>query len=306
MSGVVEETLRAPRPNAAPPAHGRLGAAVAILYVFLWAAAFVPSRVLAVGAPPLTILWIRFLLAGGLLLAGAFAARLPIPRDGATWLRLFALGLGGNALYLGLNYTALRHLSAGMGSVIASTNPLVVALAAPFLLRERLTARKLLGLLLGFGGVLLTMRARAGSQAARPADVLLSFSGVVAFVASNILYKRMKARPHPVVLNGAQLLCAGLVLVPVAFLFEGPPHIRWTAPLMASMAFLVLVLSVGASMLWFWILQHGEASRVSAYFFLTPAFGLLLGALLLHEQLMPLDAVGLVVIATGLWLVARS
>jgi len=66
------------------------------------------------------------------------------------------------------------------------------------------------------------------------------------------------------------------------------------------------VLSVGASMLWFWILQHGEASRVSAYFFVTPVFGLLLSAVLLGEQLTGRDGVALVVIATGLWLAARS
>jgi drug/metabolite transporter (DMT)-like permease len=63
------------------------------------------------------------------------------------------------------------------------------------------------------------------------------------------------------------------------------------------------VLSVGASMLWFWILHHGEASRVSAYFFLTPVFGLFLGALILGEPLVPMDGVALVVIAAGLWLV---
>ena len=99
-----------------------LGVAAAILYVFLWASAFVPSRVLARGAPPLSILSIRFLLAGAVLFGGAWAFRLPIPRGPGTWLRLFALGLGGNALYLGLNYEALRHMSAGMGSIIASTN----------------------------------------------------------------------------------------------------------------------------------------------------------------------------------------
>jgi len=73
-----------------------------------------------------------------------------------------------------------------------------------------------------------------------------------------------------------------------------------------SLAYLVVVLSVGASMLWFWILQHGEASRVSAYFFVTPVFGLLLSAVLLGEQLTGRDGVALVIIATGLWLVARS
>ncbi len=286
-----------------PRSRPALGVAAAILYVFLWASAFVPSRILALGAPPLTILWMRFLLAGGLLFAVARIARLPVPRDGGTWLRLFALGLGGNALYLGLSYEALRHMSAGMGSIVASTNPLILALVAPWLLREPLTFRKASGLVLGFAGVVLAMHMRAGSSAARPIDVLLSLAGVLSFVFSNVLYKRMRARPHPVVLNAAQLFCAGLALVPAALLVEGPPHVQWTAPIGASLAYLVIVLSVGASMLWFWILQHGEASRVSAYFFLTPVFGLLLGAVLLGEPLTAMDGVALVVIATGLWLV---
>jgi drug/metabolite transporter (DMT)-like permease len=283
-----------------------VGAAAAIGYIFLWASAFVPSRILARGAPPLTILSLRFLVAGGLLLAGARAARLAIPRDVRSWIQIFLLGVGGNALYLGLNYEALRRMSAGMGSIIASTNPLIMAMVAPFALREPLTPRKIVGLLLGFGGVLIAMLARTGTQEARLSDVLLSFAGVAAFVASNILYKRMRLRPHPVVLNGGQLFSAGVALVPAALLFEGVPNVEWTAPIVVSLLYLVVVLSVGASMLWFWILHHGEASRVSAYFFLTPVFGLLIGAALLGERLVWLDALGLVVIAVGLWLVTGS
>jgi drug/metabolite transporter (DMT)-like permease len=287
-------------------ARGMLGAAAAILYVFLWATAFVPSRVLARDTPPLWILVIRFSIAGAILLGIAAALRLPIPRDGGSWLRLFALGLGGNAIYLGLNYLALRHLSAGMGSIIASTNPLILALLAPWLLREPLTPRKSIGLLLGFSGVVLAMHARAGTQTARLQDVLLAATGVLAFVFSNILFKRMLERPHPIVLNGAQLLCAGVAVCFAAIPLEGRPHVVWTAPVLWSLAYLIVVISVGASMLWFWILQHGEASRVSAYFFLTPAFGLLLAAALLGEQLTGTDGVALLVIATGLWLAARN
>src|SRR2546423_2840778 len=296
----------APERDRTIAARGALGAGAAILYVFLWATAFVPSRVLARDAPPLWILTIRFAIAGGILLALGAAMRFPIPRDLRTWIRLFALGLGANALYLGLTYLALRHLSAGMGSIIASTNPLILALLAPWLLREPLTFRKVAGLILGFGGVVLAMHARTGTQTARSQDVLLAATGVLAFVFSNILYKRMAERPHPLVLNGAQLLCAGIALVLPALALEGPPHFVWTPPVLWSLAYLIVVISVGASMLWFWILQHGEASRVSAYFFLTPAFGLLLAAALLGEQLTPTDGVALLVIATGLWLAARS
>src|SRR5919108_150150 len=124
-------------------AHGVIGAAAAILYVFLWATAFVPSRVLA---------------------------------------------------------------------------------------REPLTARKLVGLLLGFSGVVLAMHTRAGSQEARVQDVLLAAAGVLAFVFSNILYKRMAERPHPLMLNGAQLLSAGVALLPAATVLEGSPRLVWTGP----------------------------------------------------------------------------
>ena len=293
-------------PSRATASRDALGVAAAIVYVFLWASAFVPSRILARGAPPLTVLSLRFLFAGGLLLVGARAARIAIPRDALSWIQIFLLGLGGNAIYLGFNYEALRRMSAGMGSIIASTNPLIMAIVARFTLREPLTPRKVIGLLLGFGGVLIAMHARTGTQEARPQDVLLSFAGVSAFVASNILYKRMRLRPHAVVLNGGQLFCAGVALVPAALLLEGFPRIDWTPPLVVSLLYLVVVLSVGASMLWFWILHHGEASRVSAYFFLTPAFGLLIGAALLGERLVWLDALGLAVIAAGLWLVTGS
>ena len=62
-------------------------------------------------------------------------------------------------------------------------------------------------------------------------------------------------------------------------------------------------MSLGASFLWFWLLRHGEASRVSAFYFLTPIFGLALGALLLGESVRPLDGLGLAAVAAGIVLV---
>src|SRR2546422_11499369 len=111
----VESDATAQRgPQRAIP-RGALGAATAVLYVFLWATASAPSRVLARGAPPLGILAIRFVVAGAVLMAIAATLRLRIPRDARSWFELLLLGLGGNALYLGMTYVALRHLSAGMG-----------------------------------------------------------------------------------------------------------------------------------------------------------------------------------------------
>ena len=103
-----------------------------------------------------------------------------------------------------------------------------------------------------------------------------------------------------------QLLASSVVLLPLALAFEGAPHAAWTWQLVASFWYLVLVISVGASLLWFWLLTHGDASRVSAYYFLTPAFGLALAALLLREPVGVHDLGGLIAIALGIALVQRG
>jgi drug/metabolite transporter (DMT)-like permease len=284
-------------------AHGRAGTALALLYVFLWASAFVPSRVLSRLGQPLWVLTIRFAIASALMAAIVIVLRRPWPGTPRAWAQIAGYGLLANASYLGCTYEALRHLSSGMGAIIASTNPLLLALVAPAFLDEPLTPRKVAGLLLGFGGVLVAMAARAGTQAARPVDVLLAFLGVVALVGSTLVFKRLRTPEDLLAANTLQLAAASVALLPVAMLLEGAPHLVPTASFCLSLAYLVLVLSLGASFLWFWLLRHGEASRVSAFYFLTPIFGLGLGAALLGESLRPLDGLGLVAVAAGIVLV---
>jgi len=279
----------------------------AVFYVVLWASAYVPSKIGATAAPPLWFLVARFLVAGLVMAACVLVLRRPFPASSAAWLVYAALGVLANAAYLGLTYTALGHgLSAGIGSIVASTNPLVLAVLAPRLLGEPLTWRKGLGLALGFGGVLGVMLARTGSATARPSDVGLAFIGVVSNVASTILFKRARGTADLLAINTIQLLAAGVALIPVAMLLEGAPTVQPGPAVVASFVYLVAVLSVGASLLWFWLLSQGAASRVSAFYFLTPIFGLAFGALFLSETVGPGDAVGLIAVALGIVLVQRS
>lgn len=289
--------------KTAQRAHGAGATALALLYVFLWASAFVPSRLVAMLGQPLWVLAIRFIAAAAIQLGITLVLGRPWPRSRASWASLAAYGLLANAGYLGLTYEALQHLSAGMGAMIASTNPLVLALIAPALLGEPLTARKVVGLLFGFSGVLISMAARAGTQSARPQDVAMSFAGVLAMVASTVVFKRLRIHEDLVAANAIQLGASAVVLLPVAWTVEGALHLPLSVSLVASLAYLVLLLSIGGTFLWFWLLRHGEASRVSAFYFLTPIFGLGLGALLLHERLTWSDGLGLVAVALGITLV---
>ena len=138
---------------------------------------------------------------------------------------------------------------------------------------EPITPRKLAGMLLGFVGVVISMHARAGTQTARPQDVLLALAGVAAGVAATVIFKRMKDAPHPVMVNAVQLASAGVLLAPAALLIEGAPRVSFPPPVMVSLVWLVVVMSIGASLLWFWLLSHGDASRVSAFSMFSSSFG---------------------------------
>ncbi|GAC1579822.1 MAG: DMT family transporter [Candidatus Elarobacter sp.] len=287
--------------------NGRtLGVAAALFYIFLWASAYVPSKIGAVESSPLWFLVLRFAAAGLIALAIAIALGARLPRTRREWAWTLVLGALGNALYLGCTYIALQHMGSGVGAIVASTNPLLLALVAPALLAEPLTRNKIVGMLLGFGGVVAIVLVRAGSGTAEPADVALALFGVMGSVASTVVFKRFCAGMDLRAVTGLQLLAASIVLFPAALLLEGAPHASWSPELIASFAYCVAVMSIGASLLWFWLLTHGEASRVSAYYFLTPVFGLALAALLLHEPVGARDVGGLIAIAGGISLAQRA
>jgi drug/metabolite transporter (DMT)-like permease len=286
-------------------ATGWFRTAAAIFFVFLWGSAFVPSKIGVLDSSPLWFLVARFAVSGALALAIARSVGAAWPRGTRAWTQIVLLGVFANALYLGCTYEALRHLAAGIGAVVTSTNPLLLALVAPVLLHESLTLRKGAGLLLGFGGVLAIMLARAGSGTAEPRDVALCLLGVCGSVASTIVFKRFLVALDVRMTTALQLFAAALAVLPFAILGEGAPHAVWGAPLAGAFVYLVVVMSVGGSFLWFWLLEQGEASRVTAYYFLSPVFGLLIASFF-GEPLSLRDGGGLAAIAAGIAIVQRA
>ena len=282
-----------------------LGIAAAIFYIALWASAYVPSKIGVLNSSPLWFLAVRFTISGLIALAIARAFGAPWPPTPRAWIALFVLGVLSNAVYLGFTYEALRHLAAGVGAIVASTNPLLLALVAPYLLSERLTFWKIAGLLLGFGGVVAIMIARTGTGTAEPHDVLLAFIGVVGSVAGTIVFKRYCGGIDLRMATAVQLLAAAVVVFPGALLTEGAPHVHWGVPIVASFMYVVIVMSIGASLLWLWLLHEGEASRVSAFYFLTPVFGLVIASFF-GEPMTARDLGGLIAIALGIAIVQRA
>jgi drug/metabolite transporter (DMT)-like permease len=276
------------------------------LFCLLWSFAFVAGKIGVTDCPPLILLAARFSLAG-ILILGITALRGEV-WSSLTWrdAAVFAiLGIANNALYLGLGYTGLQTVSAGLGGLVVSANPVFTAVLAAAFLGETLTWRKVTGLLLGIAGVGFIVWHRMSVGTDDWHGILFTLASLASIVAGTILFKVLAPRGSLWVGNGVQNLSAGVVLLPFAFTLADVGDIVPSARLLGAFAFLVLGGSILAYLLWFHLLKVCGATAASAYHFLMPPLGMLFAFLVLGEHVEFRDLLGIIPVALGIYLVTR-
>ena len=274
-------------------------------FCLLWSFAFVAGKIGVTDCPPLILLAARFSLAGVLILGISALRR---DRWSMSWRDIAAfavIGLANNALYLGLGYTGLQTVSAGLGGLIVSANPVFTAVLAALLLKEPLTGRKVAGLLLGVAGVasIVWHRIAVGTDSLH--GVLFTLASLASIVAGTILFKLLAPKGSLWIGNGIQNLVAGVVLVPIAVTVSDVSAIVPSARLLGAFAFLTLGGSILAYRLWFHMLQVSGATAASAWHFVMPPLGMLFAWLVLGEHVEARDLMGIVPVALGIYLVTR-
>jgi drug/metabolite transporter (DMT)-like permease len=278
---------------------------VIAVFCMLWSFAFVAGKIGVTDCPPLILLAARFSLAGVVIFAIS-----ALRRDGwqLSWRDVAAygvIGLFNNALYLGLGYTGLQSVSAGLGALIVSANPVFTAVLAALLLHEPLTARKIVGLLLGVAGVASIVWHRMSVGTDSPHGILFTLASLASIVGGTILFKVLAPKGSLWLGNGVQNIVAGVVLIPVALGFSDIHAILPSARLLGAFAFLTLGGSILAYVLWFHVLKTCGATAASAYHFLMPPLGMLFAWMVLGEHVEPRDLLGIVPVALGIYLVTR-
>src|ERR1700704_2956033 len=291
-------------PVPAPAAVSTLPLRIAAFCV-LWSSAFAVAKLALADCPPLLLLMARFLLAGAVMLGAAAVLRTPWHFTRRDIVVLALLGVANNALYLGLNYVGMRSISAGLSALIVSANPVLTAVLAAVFLQERMTWRKAAGLLLGVGGVAFIVQSRMVTGVDSPVGVAFTIAALVSLVGGTILYKRVAPNGGLWIGNGVQNLAGGVALVPFAFTFESVGEIVPSWRLFLALAYLVLVVSAFAFVLWFQLLTERGATAASAYHFLKPPLGIFFGWLLLGEHVAWHDLLGVLPVAIGIYLVTR-
>jgi drug/metabolite transporter (DMT)-like permease len=276
------------------------------VFCLLWSFAFVAGKIGVTDCPPLILLAARFSLAGILILGISALRGDPWPPSWRDTVVFAILGIANNALYLGLGYTGLQTVSAGLGGLIVSANPVFTAVLAALLLHEPLNWRKVAGLLLGVAGVasIVWHRIAVGTDSLH--GILFTLASLASIVAGTILFKLLAPKGSLWIGNGVQNLTAGIALAPLAFSVSSVGDIVPSARLLGAFAFLVLCGSILAYWLWFRLLTICGATAASAYHFLMPPLGMLFAWIVLGEHVAVRDLVGVVPVALGIYLVTRQ
>lgn len=275
-----------------------------LLFVFLWSTGFIGAKYGLPHAGPLSFLFVRYLAVIALMTAIALLTRAPWPKEPMQWLHIGVSGLLVHAIYLGGVFIAIKQgLPAGVTALVVGMQPLLTALGAGWLLGERVVGRQWLGLALGFVGVALVVSGKLGGVAAGPM-LVPAFCALLGITCGTLYQKRFCARFDLRTGSVIQFVPTALATLPVILLFEGF-HVVWTGDFIFALAWLVLVLSIGAISLLNLLIRSGSAVNVASLFYLTPLSTALIAFLMFDEKLSWLAMLGMGLAVSGVYLVGR-
>ena len=275
-----------------------------VIFALMWSSAFTSARIIVADASPLFSLALRFLISGliGVAIARFMGQSWRLTRS--QWYATILFGVCQNALYLGLNFYAMQTIQASLAAIIASTMPLLVALASWLLFGERLRPMGIIGLLAGVIGVTIIM----GSRISTGVDlfgVALCGLGVLALTFATLAVRGATSGGNFMMIVGLQMLVGSAILFTAAPVFE-TIYINPTLPLALAFAYTTLVPGLAATLIWFVLLNRIGPIRAATFHFLNPVFGVAVAALLLGERLGLLDVAGLLIVTSGILAVQLS
>lgn len=272
--------------------------AMGLAFALMWSSAFTSARIIVADASPLFALALRFLISGllGVAIAAAMGQSWKLTRT--QWNATILFGICQNALYLGLNFVAMQTVEAGLAAIIASTMPLLVAMATWLIFKERLGWLGIAGLVAGLAGVALIMGARI-TAGVDLFGVMLCGIGVLALTFATLALRGATSGGNFLMIVGLQMLVGSAALAAVAVFVE-TPYFNPTWPLFWAFTYTTLIPGLAATLVWFLLVNRIGAIRAATFHFLNPFFGVAIAALLLGEALGPRDILGVAIITVGI------
>ena len=272
--------------------------AMGLAFALMWSSAFTSARVIVEYAPPLSALALRFLISGLLGVGIAWFLGQSARLSRRQWKGVVIFGICQNAIYLGLNFVAMQTVPASLAVIIASTMPLLVAVAGWLVFGTKVRPLGLFGLIAGLIGVVLIMGARV-QGGVDLFGVFLCAIAVVSLTVATLAVLGASSGGNVLMIVGLQML-VGSVLLWIPALTIEVWDITWSWQLIVAFIYTTLVPGLAATLVWFLLVGRIGAVKASTFHFLNPFLGVATAAVLLGEKIGVLDVVGVAIIAGGI------
>ncbi len=292
-------------PTIRKPALGELAP---WLFVLLWSTGFIGAKYGLPYIEPFTFLFIRWIIACTLLFAISLAVKASYPRCVKEYRHVAMSGVLIHTGYLGGVFFALdRGMPASLSSLIVGLQPILAAVLAQVLLRESVTSRQWLGLLIGFAGVGLVVEEKLNAALDQPierAAFVAIAIGLISTTVGTLYQKRFVPTGDLTASATIQYLASGIVIGIAAFSFE-TMEVDWTWRFGFALGWQVIVLSVGAVLLLLGLIRAHSVSRISSLMYLVPPLTAIEAYFVFDERFGAVALAGMACVVAGVAMVMR-
>ena len=276
------------------------------LFVVLWSSAFIGAKFGLPYTEPLTFMSLRFVSVTGIFLFLSVLFNAPWPKSLREVGHIAFVGLLIQALYLSSTFIALdRGASVGVVALILGLQPVLTVLIVSALPGGRVSLKQCLGIILGFGGLILVLWQKLDIGEGDTTALIVVTLGVC-FITIGTLYQRRFCSSMDMLSgNVIQAAVAASVTGFGAWVFEDM-QIDWDLRFIGALAWMVVVVSLGAHTLLLLMLRQSHATKVASLFYLTPPTAAVMAYYLFDERLTILALAGMAVTVFGVALVVRE
>ena len=279
-----------------------------LLLSLIWSSTWLFIKLGLEDLPPVTFAGIRFVVASLALGAFVAVARRPLPRARREWGLIALTGLLAFSLNYGLLFWGEKYVSSGLAALLQTSIPVFgLVIGHVHLPNERMTPRKVAGVLIGIAGVAFILsyqKETNGASALWGGGAIVAGAFCTAY--ANVLIKARGARIDPAALALGQMVCGFVPLLLFGAAFEGSPlKLHWTPLAVVCLLYLALVGSALAFLLFYWLVRNMDVTKTMLIPLVTPVIALSLGAIFLHETLTWRVAAGGAAVICGIALIVR-
>ena len=276
-----------------------------LLFVFFWSSAFVSGQIIVQSASPFASLSFRFVIVafGFLLFALAFKEKIFV--KSSLVLQSSVTGIFFHGFYLGgVFFSYSVGLSATLSALIVGLQPVLTNILSGPILKEKVTSTQWIGIILGLIGTVFVIGLDIG-KSIPILGVVASMVALIGATTATIWQKKFTNNLSLSTNNFYQALAAAIFLFFVSLFFE-VSYINFTTPFILSMGWQIIMVSFGAFTILMYLIKIGSASKTSNLFFLVPPTTAVMAWLVLNEELLRNDIIGLIITAIGVYMATRK